>query len=92
MNTTKITLTKPFKRGDKQVTEVLIREPVAGELRGVNLAELMQMEVNTVGKVLERVSEPMIDSATFSGFNPRDLTNLSVGLISFFVDTSSSQT
>ncbi len=91
MESKKVTLSKPFKRGDKDVDSVLLREPMSGELRGINLSDLMQMEVSTVGRVLERISEPMIDKATFAQLNPRDLMDLSVGIVSFFVDTSNSQ-
>jgi len=91
-NNETIVLKEPIKRGEKEITEVMLREPKAGELRGVNLSDLLQMDVVTVGKVLERVSDPMIDSRTFAKLNPVDLTNLSVGLVSFFVDTRSTLT
>lgn len=84
-----VKLSKPIKRGDEDITEVLLREPKGGDLRGINLSDLMQMEVSSVGKVLDRISTPMIDPGTFANLPAVDLLNLSVGVVSFFVDTRS---
>ncbi|MGX2040667.1 phage tail assembly protein [Methylocaldum sp. MU1018] len=83
-----VKLSTPIKRGDKEITEITLREPSAGELRGVSLANLLQMEVGTVSKVLERVSEPTLDAAALADLPARDLTSLSLELVNFFVDTT----
>ena len=47
-----VTLETPIKRGDKEITEIQVRKPKAGELRGVSLSALMQMDVNEITKVM----------------------------------------
>lgn len=83
---TVITLAKPFKRGDTDIETVSLREPMGGDLRGVSLANLINMDIGAVGKVLSRVSNPMVDVATFENMTARDITNLSLGLVSFLVE------
>ena len=41
-----VQLDTPIKRGDGHITSVTLRKPNSGELRGVSLAELLQMKVN----------------------------------------------
>jgi len=84
-----VKLTQPIQRGETEITEVLLREPKGGDLRGVYLADLMQMDVATVGKVVDRISTPMIDPATFAELPPVDLMAISMEVVSFFVDTRS---
>lgn len=87
-----VKLNQPITRGEKQITDVLLREPKGGDLRGINLSDLLQMEVGTVTRVVERISTPLIDPATFNELPPTDILNLSLGVISFFADTQSTLT
>lgn len=40
-----IELDQPIKRGDTEITSVTIRKPKSGELRGVRLQVLLEMDV-----------------------------------------------
>jgi len=55
-----ITLKNPIKRGEKEISEVTIREPKGGELRGISLAEFSELNVDVVLKILPRVSTPSL--------------------------------
>ena len=55
-----ITLNKPIKRGEKEIGEIDLREPSAGELRGVSLGELSQLNTDAVLKLLPRLTLPAI--------------------------------
>ena len=55
-----IKLDEPIKRADKPITEVKLRKPAAGELRGLNLVNLMNGDVNSLVTLLPRISEPTL--------------------------------
>ncbi|MDN5506947.1 MAG: phage tail assembly protein, partial [Comamonas sp.] len=43
-----VTLDYPIKRGDTEVKEITLRKPMAGQLRGVKLTELLSLDVGAV--------------------------------------------
>lgn len=40
-----ITLETPLQRGEQTINDITLRKPSAGELRGLSLVSLLQMEV-----------------------------------------------
>ena len=53
-----ITLDTPIVRGQQHIEQVTLRKPMSGELRGVTLADLSQMDVLALRKVLPRITTP----------------------------------
>ena len=51
-----VQLETPIKRGDGHITSVTLRKPNSGELRGISLAELLQMKVDALQAVLPRIT------------------------------------
>lgn len=89
MTTTKpITLDEPIKRGDTAITELTLRKPGAGELRGVTLTDLLQMDVGALIKVLPRVTVPAITEQEASKLDPADLTQLGTEVATFLLTKS----
>lgn len=80
-----IELDAPFKRGNKTVSTITIRKPKAGELRGVALTDLMQMDVTALSRVLPRVSEPVLTEKEIAELEPADLVQLGGGLVGFLL-------
>lgn len=68
-----ITLDTPIKRGDQTITAVSLRKPNSGELRGLNLTDLLQMDVQALHRVLPRISTPMLTEADVSNMDLKDL-------------------
>jgi len=87
----KITLSTPLTIGKDQVSEITLREPSPGELRGVKLSNLLQLDVATVITVLPRVTAPYLDEGTISKLPMRDFTKLATGLVGFFVDAGETE-
>lgn len=58
--TTTITLDTPIQRGDTTITQVAVRKPAAGELRGTQLVNLLQMDVLSLEIVLPRITQPAL--------------------------------
>ena len=83
-----IELDEPIKRGTSEITEVTLRKPVSGALRGISLVELMQMDVQSLGKVIPRISTPTLTEHEVLGMDPADLVKCGVAVSSFLLPRS----
>lgn len=79
-----VTLDEPIKRGDQTISQITLRRPRAGELRGVSLVELAQLDVAALTKVLPRISIPTLTDNDVSNLDPADLLALGAELAGFF--------
>ncbi|MGM0563668.1 MAG: phage tail assembly protein [Pseudomonadota bacterium] len=86
-----IQLDVPIKRDGGDVTEVTIRKPQSGELRGLNLMDIMQLDVNAIIKLAPRVSSPVLTEAEVRQMEPADLTQLGTELAGFLVPKSAKE-
>lgn len=68
-----VTLDTPIIRGKTLIDSITLRKPQAGELRGVHLVELLNMDVATLIKILPRISNPSITAPEAAGMDPADL-------------------
>ena len=80
-----ITLDSPIKRGDQSITAVTLRKPSSGELRGLNLTDLLQMDVNSLKKVLPRITSPILTEQDIDSLDPADLVDLGSSVALFLV-------
>ncbi len=83
-----IALDFPIKRGATEITHVQLRKPMAGELRGVKLTELLQMDVGALQAVLPRITLPTLTTAEVQQLDPADLTELGTQVVGFFMRKS----
>lgn len=68
-----VTLDSPIKRGKTEITQISLRKPQSGELRGVQLIELLNMDVASLIKVIPRISTPSITAPEAAAMDPADL-------------------
>ena len=80
----RVELDEPIIRGSQIITHVEVRKPLSGELRGVSLAELMQLEVNALRKVLPRITTPALTDHEVGRLDPADLVELG-GKVALFL-------
>ena len=80
-----VTLDTPIKRGNGFITEVTLRKPNAGELRGVSLAELLQMKVDALQTVLPRITNPILHKQDMATLDPADLVNMGTVVVGFLL-------
>lgn len=80
-----ITLDTPIKRGETEITSVVLRKPAAGELRGVTLTDLLQMDVAALSRVLPRITSPTLTEADVNGMDPADLTQMGSAVAGFLL-------
>lgn len=60
---TTITLDTPLKRGETEITEITLRKPAAGELRGLSLSALLNLDAGAVMQLLPRITHLTPDEA-----------------------------
>ena len=80
-----VTLDTPIKRGNGEITEVTLRKPNSGELRGVSLAELLQMKVDALHTVLPRITNPILHKQDMATLDPADLVNMGTVVVGFLL-------
>ncbi|EWH00550.1 phage tail assembly protein [Halomonas sp. BC04] len=87
-----VTLDTPIQRGKQTVTEVTIRKPLSGALRGVALVDLLSMETQSLQKVLPRITEPALTETELRKLDPADLVQLGSKLSRFLLGKRAEQT
>lgn len=83
-----VTLDFPIKRGAAEITEITLRKPMAGELRGVKLTDLLTLEAGAVRLLLPRVTVPTLLPHEVDLLDPADFTELATMVAGFFVRKS----
>lgn len=80
-----ITLDTPITRGSKTVSEITVRKPLAGALRGVSLVDVLQMDVSAATKLLPRITSPALTEADIRDMDPADLFQLASQVANFLL-------
>ncbi|EGF93098.1 phage tail protein E family protein [Asticcacaulis biprosthecium C19] len=83
--TVKVTLSTPIKRGDTSITELMLRKPKAGELRGLSLLQIQMCDVTTHIKLIPRIASPMVTEADIADLEADDLSEVMDGVVGFFL-------
>lgn len=86
-NLKKVQLDTPIRRGDEgeEIKEISLRKPNAGELRGLSMADLARLDVNTVLKLLPRISMPTLTQAEVNQLQTEDLFSCCTEIGSFLL-------
>lgn len=80
-----VTLDEPILRGDQTITTVQLRKPKAGELRGVSLSDLANLDVAALQRVLPRITIPSLTQQEVDTLDLSDLTALGAKVASFLL-------
>lgn len=83
-----ITLDKPIERGDTQIASVSIRKPVASELNGLAISDLVRLETSSVLQVLPRITEPSLVPHEVNAMDPADLFQCATVVATFFLPSA----
>ncbi|PKF70883.1 phage tail assembly protein [Pseudomonas fluvialis] len=86
-----IELDTPIKRGETTHDKLTLRKPMSGELRGVTLVDLVQMDVLALRKVLPRISTPSLTDAEIGTMDPADLLACGVAVSGFLLQKSAKE-
>jgi len=82
--TTEIALATPIQRESGEVASVTLRKPSAGELRGLNLQDIMQSDVNAMIALIPRIAQPFITAAEVEKLDPSDFSEMAGTVVGFF--------
>lgn len=80
-----ITLSRHFKRGEMVISEVTLREPKSGELRGIKLQDLINTETDAILKVIPRISDPVLTADECSNLRASDIAEIGGTIRGFFM-------
>lgn len=80
-----VTLNAPIIRGESEIATLRLRKPMAGDLRGLNLQDLMQMDVTSIIRLLPRISDPMLMEVEAATLPADDLAEIGGTLRGFFM-------
>lgn len=80
-----VPLDEPIRRGEQVIEGITLRKPRAGELRGIQLAQLMMLDVAALQALLPRVSTPTLTSHDVANLDPADLMAIGVKVQGFFM-------
>ncbi len=80
-----VQLPSPIKKDGKEITMIELRKPCAGDLRGLNLGEICQMDFAAAYELLPRIS--ILNERDLLDIEVENLTPLMVEITSFFVST-----
>ena len=79
-----LTLSKAVTRDGKPVTAITLREPSAGELRGIKLFDLVQGNTGALIDLLPRISTPTLTKQEVLSLSLRD-TMLALNLVATMI-------
>lgn len=85
MKSITITLEQSIQRGESKITDIELRKPNSGELRGVNLTDLLQMDVTALHRVLPRIASPSLTEHEVAQLDPADLFKLGTAVAGFLL-------
>ncbi|MEL6477613.1 MAG: phage tail assembly protein [Pseudomonadota bacterium] len=86
-NPNKITLTTPITEGGVEIREITLREPKAGELRGLQITLLGQGDVGSLIKLIPRISTPYVSETAVAEMSAHDIAQLG-SLVLLFLQPS----
>ncbi|WP_439587671.1 phage tail assembly protein [Hydrogenophaga sp.] len=74
-----VTLDQPIQREGQSIAALTLRKPASGELRGLSLINLLQMDVESLATLLPRISSPTVHRAEVLAMDPAD--TLAAGIV-----------
>lgn len=78
-----VELETPLQRGKTTVTEITVRKPMSGGMRGVGLVDIMNLDVAALTKVLPRITSPALTEAELKQMDVVDLVQMGTALNGF---------
>jgi hypothetical protein len=78
-----IMLKKPLKRGEQEITELKLRKPDTGSLRGCKLSLVINADVDSLVMLLPRITEPALTEHDISLMDCEDLVSCATEVVGF---------
>lgn len=72
-------------RDGEKVEKITLRKPMSGELRGLSLAELVNLDVDSITKLVPRISNPTLTEHEVRSMDPADLVECGKEIAGFLL-------
>ena len=83
----KVTLNQPIKIGETEVTELDLRQPTGGDLRGLKIIEVLQGDVDSIATLVPRIATPVITPNHIKETSMSNIVTIQGVLVGFLGDT-----
>ena len=83
--TVKVSLLEPIERESGPVTDLTLRKPRAGEMRGLSLKDLMNADVGAVITLVPRIADPFITDHEAGMLSAEDIAEIGGTIVGFFM-------
>lgn len=83
--TVEVPLEEPIGSGDGKIEKVTLQRPSAGQLRGLMLSQIMNMDATAMITLLPRITQPaLLPEQIENELSPADFAELAGQVASFF--------
>ena len=72
-----------IKRGEHTLKTIVLRKPKVGALRGLSLQDVLKWDVDSMNKLITRISSPTLTEAEINNMDIPDFTDLNVAVTDF---------
>ncbi|MCG7349282.1 phage tail assembly protein [Sphingomonas sp. ACRSK] len=72
-------------------TEITVRKPGAGEMRGLTLMGLSQLDYNQLERLAPRITSPVLTKQVFGEMDPADLMQFGGEVMDFLLPTAAKE-
>ncbi|MDG2513211.1 phage tail assembly protein [Sphingobium yanoikuyae] len=80
-----VTLDAPVIRGEQKIDTVQVRMPHGGELRGLSLSALLNLDYGALETLLPRITIPPLTKPEVAALDPSDLIQLGSEVMDFLL-------
>lgn len=88
MSTQTLTLENPIQRGETTITTLTLHKPKGGTLKGISIRAVMDMECDTVQRLLPRICDPKLTAQEALNLEAEDIAMAGVKIADFFLPQS----
>lgn len=80
-----VQLDNPIIRNGETINAIALRKPKTGEMRGLSMVDILNMDVNGMSILLPRISSPMLSKEEVQALEPEDFVQLASEVAGFLV-------
>ena len=86
-----VTLDVPIKVGNETIGFVQVRKPASGELRGLTMMALSQLDYGALETLLPRITIPTLEKRDIAQLDPADFMQLGSEVMDFLLPRSAKE-
>jgi hypothetical protein len=87
-----VTFDVPLQNGDQTIDGVTVRKPASGELRGLTMMALSQLDYTALETLLPRITMPVLSKQMIARLDPADFMQLGGEVMDFLLPKSAKAT